>query len=58
MGVTYAKRMDGIKFIRPQGSLFLWVELPRQLEAVELLKNAWSATWRLRRAMHSFLTAE
>jgi len=29
----------GVKFTRPQGGLFLWVELPPQLRAVELLQE-------------------
>lgn len=28
-----------VSFTRPQGGLFLWVELPRQIESVELLKK-------------------
>ena len=29
----------GVTFTRPQGGLFLWVELPEQLGAVELLQE-------------------
>jgi len=29
----------GVKFTRPQGGLFLWVELPKHIPAVELLRE-------------------
>ncbi len=30
---------EGVSFTRPQGGLFLWVSLPEQIKAVELLKE-------------------
>jgi 2-aminoadipate transaminase len=30
---------QGVQFTRPQGGLFLWVELPKHLKAMELLKE-------------------
>ena len=31
---------DGISFTRPQGGLFIWVELPEQMNAVKILSKA------------------
>lgn len=31
---------EGVRFTRPQGGLFIWVELPQKINALELLNKA------------------